>query len=76
MAKAPYVSTAVENPDRKDGGKWYKYKPPGKTLVFGLQPEMPWHKLCRCGHGKKSHRHDGCIECKCVKFRGTDNVDE
>ena len=68
MAKAPYVSTAVNNPDRKDGGKWYKYRPPGKTLVFGEMPEMPWHK-CVCGHRADEHTEGGCDKCKCDEFK-------
>jgi len=67
--KAPYISKAVDNPAQPNSGKWFKKDMPGKTLVFGLQPEMPWHKLCRCGHGKASHKPGGCIECKCIKFR-------
>ena len=67
MDKAPYVSTAVENPHRKDGGKWYKYKPPGKTLVFGEMPEMPWH-LCMCGHRADKHTTH-CNKCGCKEFK-------
>ena len=56
--------------DGGDGrGKMYQYKPPGKTLVFGRQPTMPWHKVCICGHGEKSHNLKWCLECDCEEFK-------
>jgi len=66
--KAPYISRAVDNPDQPNSGKWFKKDMPGKPLIFGRQPEMPWHVLCACGHGKRSHKPGGCIECECGEF--------
>jgi hypothetical protein len=56
MAKkqvAPYISKAVENPTQPNSGKWFKKDMPGKPIVFGQMPEMPWKKKKRKPAKKK-----------------------